>query len=227
MRKKKMSPNEVSKINKIVELPLSRIIPDPDQPRKFFDQESLEELAESIKIHGLLQPIMVRPSGNGMYVVVHGERRFRAHQLKQLPTIKCIISDMADCKVKDAQVVENLIREDLSDMELAREFQRRMDVGDTHEQIAKAVGKSRTFVTQHLGLLRLPEERQIKLEKGEITFSEARKSQQCYTVTMEEQSSVQVKDLAVYQLISNREIVTTNELLAAMAKDIRLVRGGS
>lgn len=212
-------------MTEVLELPLNRVTPDPEQPRKYFDEQALSELAESIKAHGLLQPILVRSNGNGMYVVVHGERRLRAHQIARMLTIKCIVSDMADCEAKDAQVIENLIREDLSDMELAREFQRRLDAGATHEQIAKAIGKSRAFVTRHLGLLRLPTDRQIQLEKGEITFSEARKNQQCYTVTMEETDSVNVKELAVYRLISNRETVTQSELLAAIGQDLKLLRG--
>jgi ParB family chromosome partitioning protein len=223
-----VDPNEQQTI--IREIPLKRIIPDPEQPRKHVNIESLNELAESIKTHGLLQPILVRSNGDGTYVIVHGERRFRAHQIAQLLTIKCIVSDMDDTEAKDAQVIENLIREDLSDMELAREFQRRADAGATHEQIAKAVGKSRAFVTQHLGLLRLPEKRQEQLEKGEITFADARlmaasngncgqccpQSEHGYAVTME--------NLEVYKLFQQTNKPDLATLHAAYRKDLAIIR---
>jgi ParB family chromosome partitioning protein len=228
-----VDPNEQQTI--IREIPLKRIIPDPEQPRKHVNIESLNELAESIKTHGLLQPILVRSNGDGTYVIVHGERRFRAHQIAQLLTIKCIVSDMDDTEAKDAQVIENLIREDLSDMELAREFQRRADAGATHGQIAKAVGKSRAFVTQHLGLLRLPEKRQEQLEKGEITFADARlmaasnntsntqmgnacdgDGQHGYAVTME--------NLEVYKLFQKTNKPDLATLHAAYRKDLAIIR---
>jgi ParB family chromosome partitioning protein len=219
----------------VLDLPLNHVIPDPEQPRKYFDAESLTELAESIKQHGLLQPILVRPNGNGTYAVVHGERRLRAHQIAHLLTIRCIISEMEDREAKDAQVIENLIREDLTDMELAREFQRRLDAGSTHEQIAKAIGKSRAFVTQRLGLLRLPQERQEQLEKGEITFANARilaasnnasnasacnacngDGQYCYGVTME--------NLEVYKLFQQPNQPDLQTLHIAYRKDLATIR---
>ncbi len=217
----------------VLELPLNRVIPDPEQPRKYFDEQALSELAESIKAHGLLQPILVRSNGNGMYVVVHGERRLKAHQIAQLLTIKCIVSDMGDSEAKNAQVIENLIREDLSDMELAREFQRRLDAGATHEGIAKAIGKSRAFVSQRLGLLRLSIERQEQLERGEITFANARilaasnnvsdSSNACngdgqhgYAVTME--------NLEVYKLFKQTDKPDLETLHMAYRKDLATIR---
>jgi ParB family chromosome partitioning protein len=147
----------------ILNLPLTCIIADSEQPRKYFDLQALEELAQSIKQHGLLQPILVRPLGEGKYVIVHGERRFRAHHIAQLLTIKCIVREMDAATAKDLQLIENLERNDLSDMELAKEFQRRIEKGQTHEQIAAVIKKSRAYVTQRLLLLKLPEETQIKL----------------------------------------------------------------
>jgi len=180
--------------NRIYEIPLHKIKTDPTQPRKFFSDQDIRELAESIKEHGLLQPIMVKDNGDDTFLIIHGERRFRAHQVAAISTIRCIITDKTDAQVKDARIVENLVRADLSDMELAKEFQRRVDTGETHEQIANSIKKSRSFVTQRLALMRLPEERKEQLEQGKITFADARviihtenvvEPQHCYTVTME------------------------------------------
>lgn len=205
----------MSELNRIYEIPLEKIRTDPTQPRKFFSDQDIRELADSIKDHGLLQPIMVKKNGDGTFLIIHGERRFRAHQTATLPTIKCIVADKTDAQVKDARVVENLVRADLSDMELAKEFQRRVDVGETHEQIAHSIKKCRSFVTQRLALMRLPEERKKQLEQGKITFADARifvpatsdqlvinvdkkastENQHCYAVTME--------NLEVYKLFKN------------------------
>lgn len=232
--------------------------PDLEQPRKYFDEKSLNELAQSIKERGLLQPILVRPDGDGKYKVVHGERRYRAHVIAKTQTIKCFIKELDPETVKDIQLIENLERDNLSDIELAYEFQRRVNGGKTHDHIARSIGKTRSFVTQRLALLQLPKEIQDRLLTGALSFSNAREllaikdpalrnevSQQvtetttvmqtlvmikqqdvhCYTCNNEEQSSVEVKDLAVFHLVSNRERVKTNELLAAIGHDLRLLRG--
>lgn len=161
-------------MTEVSELPLDCIEPDPDQPRKYFDEQRLLELAESVKQHGLLQPISVRPKGDGKYMIIHGERRFRAHILANLKTIKCIINTIDKTTVRDQQLVENLARNDLSEMELAFEFQRRVKEGQTHEQIANTIGKTRAFVTQRLALLQLSKETQDRLLRGELSFSNAR-----------------------------------------------------
>jgi ParB family chromosome partitioning protein len=217
-----MSPNSQKNIEQIHYLPVYSVRPDPNQPRKNFDERSLNELAESIKQHGLLQPIQVRSCGDGTYIIVHGERRWRAHKIAQLLTIKAIVSDIAESEAKNAQVIENLIREDLSDMEMAKEFQRRVDLGATHEQIAKTICKSRAFVTQRLSLLRLPQEMQEQLEKGKITFDDARNSKsapetrQCYAVTIEK--------LEVYKLFQQPNKPDLNTLHEAYRKDLVAIR---
>jgi ParB family chromosome partitioning protein len=211
----------------IENIPLEQISPDPTQPRKYFNPQALNELAESIKTHGLLQPILVRPNGNSGFIIVHGERRYKAHKIACLPTIKCIIQDLSDSKVANVRVVENTAREDLSDMELAYEFQRRVATGETHEQIGKSINKSRAFVTQRLALLRLPEERQEQLKTGKITFAEARfltttsenpkvENQHCYAVTME--------DLEVYKLFQKKERPVFDVLYSAYRKDLATLR---
>jgi ParB family chromosome partitioning protein len=153
---------------------LTAIQTDPNQPRKFFEPKSLNALAENIKRHGLLQPITVRPAGDGMYVVVCGERRFRAHKLAKLEKISCFVKQISEDEVRDPQLIENLERNNLLPIELAREFQKRIDNGQTQEQIANAIGKSRGFVEQRLALLRLPPHTQKLLEEGKISFTKAR-----------------------------------------------------
>jgi ParB family chromosome partitioning protein len=218
--------------NRIFEIPLQKIRADPTQPRKYFNELDLRELADSIKEQGLLQPIMVKPNGDGTFLIIHGERRFRAHELGAMRTIKCIVVDKSDSEIQDARVTENLVRADLSDMELAKEFQRRVDAGETHEQIAHSIKKSRAFVTQRLSLLRLPEDRQKQLEEGKISFADARvivasndipttensvvENQHCYAVTME--------SLEVYKLFKQSEKPDLKTLHEAYRKDLITIR---
>lgn len=213
--------------NKIFSIPLEQIRTDSTQPRKHFDLQKIGELAESIKEHGLLQPILVRPNGNGTFEIVHGERRYRAHQKAGLPTIKCIIRELSDSKVVDVRLVENIEREDLTDLELAKEFQKRVGQGETHQQIADSIKKTRAYVTQRLALLKLPENVQRKLEKGEIGFTEARilalsginrneESQHGYAVTIE--------DLEVWKLFHSEQKPELDQLYLAYRKDLATLR---
>lgn len=208
--------SNMSDANRVYEIPLEKIRTDPTQPRKYFSDQDIRELADSIKEDGLLQPIMVKKNGDDTFLIIHGERRFRAHQTAAIPTIKCIISDKTDAQVKDARIVENLVRADLSDMELAKEFQRRVDAGETHEQIAHSIKKSRTFVTQRLALMRLPEERKQQLEEGKITFADARvivhtentsEPQHCYAVTMETPKHFDLYTLEVFKMFQSFRLV--------------------
>lgn len=213
--------------NKIFSIPLGQITTDSNQPRKHFNPQKLGELAESIKEHGLLQPILVRPNGDGTFEIVHGERRYRAHEKAGLPTIKCIVRELSDSKVADARLVENIEREDLTDLELAKEFQKRVEKGETHQQIADSIKKTRAYVTQRLALLKLPENVQRKLEKGKIGFTEARmlalsginkneESEHGYAVTIE--------DLEVYKLFHSEQKPKLEQLYLAYRKDLATLR---
>ena len=157
-------------------LPIDRISPDPDQPRKFFDEEEEQRLAESIRRHDLLQPIMVRPVKHPSYdyLIVHGERRFRAHRRLGLQAIRAIVRDIGEHEARDLQLLENVQRRDLSDIELAWEFNKRIEKGHTHEQISKIIGKTKSYVTQRLSLLRLSKESQERMLRGDLKFSKAR-----------------------------------------------------
>jgi len=212
---------------RIFNIPLEQIAQDKNQPRKYFDRQKLNELAESIREYGLLQPIMVTHNNNGGFTIVHGERRFRACQIVGLPSIRCIVAEIEDYKLSSVRVVENVEREDLSDLELAREFQKRVEQGETHQQIADSIKKTRAYVTQRLALLKLPENIQAKLEKGEIGFTEARilalsginkneEPQHGYAVTME--------DLEVYKLFHSEQKPSLDQLYLAYRKDLATLR---
>lgn len=213
--------------NKIFSIPLTQIRTDSTQPRKHLDPQKLSELSQSIKEHGLLQPILVRPNGDGTFEIVHGERRYRAHQKAGLPTIKCIVRELSDSKVADARVVENIEREDLTDLELAREFQKRVEKGETHQQIADSIKKTRAYVTQRLALLKLPEDIQAKLEKGEIGFTEARiLASAPKNVGMSHQHgyAVTIEDLEVYKLFHTGQKPELDQLYLAYRKDLAMIR---
>jgi ParB family chromosome partitioning protein len=161
---------------RVEEIAVERIDPNPYQPRKHFDPERLAELAESIRKHGLLQPIVVVPNGD-RYLLVAGERRLRAHQLAQLPTIRAIVApvDLDDVRMRELALVENIQRENLNPIELARAYHELLEVHNiTHEGLARIVHKSRSQITNTLRLLSLSPTAQQKLIEGKITQGHAK-----------------------------------------------------
>ena len=158
-----------------VELRLSRIVPNRDQPRKVFDDTALRELSESIKMHGLIQPLLVRPLSDGSYQIVAGERRWRASRLAGLEKVPVVIKEMADSEVCELALIENLQREDLNPIEEAEGYKTLMDTYSlTQEQVAERVGKSRSAVANALRLIGLNSAEKEALQKGEITAGHAR-----------------------------------------------------
>lgn len=140
---------------RIIELDIARVEANPDQPRKFFDESALMELAQSIEAKGLLQPILVKALEGERYMIVAGERRFRAHQLLSRPTIAAVITEG---DTDEVAIIENVQRENLRPMELAESLGRLMEThGYTQEDAAKVIGKARNTVTELLSLLKLPE----------------------------------------------------------------------
>ena len=156
-------------------LPLHKIEPNPNQPRKVFDEEALEDLAESIREHGLIQPIAVRPEENGYYRIIAGERRWRAARMAGLAEVPVLILNADDKAVMELAMIENLQRKDLNPIEEARGYQTLMDeYGLTQEEAAERVGKSRPAVANALRLLLLPRELQDMLVSGELSAGHAR-----------------------------------------------------
>lgn len=158
----------------IVELNLNELRPNPYQPRKIFDEEALNELADSIREHGVFQPIIVKKSIKG-YDIIAGERRFRASKLAGLKKIPAIIRDFTDEQMMEIALLENLQRENLNVIEEAIAYKSMIEhLNLTQDELSKRVGKSRSHVTNILGLLRLPGEVQQMVSDGRITMGHAR-----------------------------------------------------
>ena len=158
----------------IVELNLSDLRPNPYQPRKVFDEEALNELASSIREHGVFQPIIVKKSIKG-YDIIAGERRYRASKMAGLDKIPAIIRDFTDEQMMEIALLENLQREDLSVIEEAIAYKSMIEhLNLTQDELSKRVGKSRSHITNILGLLRLPGEVQQMVSDGRITMGHAR-----------------------------------------------------
>lgn len=158
----------------IKEIPVSEIRPNPYQPRKTFNQEALEELAESIKNYGVFQPIIVKKSIKG-YDLIAGERRLRASRLAGANTIPAIVKDFTDEEMREISLLENIQRENLTAIELAWAYKGIIDNLDIRqEDLAKKIGKSRSHITNTLGLLNLPDEVQRMILNGDISMGHAR-----------------------------------------------------
>lgn len=156
-------------------LAVNDIIPNKEQPRKTFDEAALQELADSIKQHGVLQPLLVRPLTTGGYQLVAGERRWRASRLAELKEVPVIIKELSDTEAMEIAIIENLQREDLNPIEEAEGLQALIDkCGFTQEEVATSVGKSRPAITNALRLLKLPEEVRQMTKDGDISAGHAR-----------------------------------------------------
>lgn len=159
----------------VVTLRLSEIEPNKEQPRKVFSEEALNELADSIKEHGVLQPLLVRPLPTGGYQLVAGERRWRASRMAGLQEVPVVIRDMDEEQAMEIALIENLQREDLNAIEEASGYKLLMErYGMTQEQVAKRVGKSRPAIANALRLLHLPQTVITMVEEGEVSPGHAR-----------------------------------------------------
>ncbi|MDO7841415.1 ParB/RepB/Spo0J family partition protein [Sphingomonas immobilis] len=155
-------------------LPVGSITPHPGQPRRHFDEAALEELAESIAMRGLIQPIVVRPHGTG-YQIVAGERRWRAAQRARLHEVPVIVKDFSDTETLEVALIENIQRQDLNAIEEAQAYHRLIgDFGHTQEVLAKLVHKSRSHIANLLRLLDLPEIVQERVVDGSLSMGHAR-----------------------------------------------------
>ena len=180
---------------RIETLPLREIEPDPGQPRKTFDDETLAELSASIAEHGLLQPIAVRPKPSGGYLIVAGERRWRASRMAGLTEVPVIVKDVTDEQAMELALVENLQREDLDPVEEAvgiRELMTRCNL--TQEQAARKLGKSRSALANSLRLLSLPETVLELLKSGFITIGHAKVVLGLPTPELQEEAAQMIAD---------------------------------
>lgn len=160
--------------SEIKEIMLADIVPNPGQPRREFDREKLQELADSIREHGLLQPILVKPEGN-RYIIIAGERRFRATQLAGTDRINCIVRDCTEQEMTEKALIENIQRADLSPVEEGLAYARLIqDYRLTQEQVAKRVGKGRPTVANLLRIIQLPAEVLELINKEAISLGHAK-----------------------------------------------------
>ncbi len=158
-----------------LKVPIEKLRANPDQPRRTFSQEQLDELAASIKEKGIIQPLIVRPVGDGDYEIVAGERRWRAAQMAQLHDIPVIVREFNDTEVLEVGIIENIQRADLNAVEEAAGYKQLMDrFGHTQEKLAEALGKSRSHIANLLRLLTLPIEVQTLVIEGKLSAGHAR-----------------------------------------------------
>ena len=178
-----------------VSLPISQVEPGLNQPRKRFDPETLAELADSIRIHGIIQPLTVRRLSTGYYQIIAGERRWRAAKDAGLREVPVVIIEADDKKVMEIGLIENLQREDLNPVEEAQGYQTLMEeYGLTQEQVAQQMGKSRPAITNTLRLLALPPEVMGLLEEGVLSAGHARAILGAPTAALQREAAKKVVD---------------------------------
>lgn len=160
--------------DEVMEIPVNEVRPNPYQPRKTFNEDALNELAESIKNYGVFQPIIVKKGIKG-YDLIAGERRLRASRIAGMEKIPAIVKEFTDEEMREISLLENIQRENLTSIELAWAYKGIIDNLDiTQEDLAKKIGKSRSHITNTLGLLNLPEDVQKKILDGELSMGHAR-----------------------------------------------------
>ena len=194
---------------------ISEIEPNLSQPRKEFDEAALNELADSIASHGVLQPLLVRPMKNGMYQIVAGERRLRAARIAGLSEVPALIRELSDEETDQVALIENLQREDLNAVETAEGYKRLMDkYGMTQEQLSEAVGKSRPAVANTLRILNLPEEVLPLVSAGKLSAGHAKA-----ILSAPEDKRVELAKAIVSGELSVRE---AEKMAAKLGKEVKL-----
>ena len=193
--------SEVPSAESIVDVALSKIKPNPYQPRKHFDERSLAELADSIKVHGLIQPIVVVEDIDG-YILVAGERRVRASKMAKLKTIRAVIAHIDEEKMRQQALIENIQRDDLNIVDLAHAYGELLEIhGITHDELSAMVHKSRAHITNTLRLLQLSKKTLAALKEGKITAGHAK-----VLVGLSDKDQVTLVASIVGQKLSVREV---------------------
>jgi ParB family chromosome partitioning protein len=170
-----LTSDVVNQVTQTIRIPFSDIVINPKQPRKDFNEIALQELAESIKRHDVIQPLTVSKLSNGKYQLVAGERRWRASQIAGLKDVPVYVRQSNDRELLELALLENLQRENLNPMEIAFNYQRMMDeLNYTQEEVAKSMGKERSSVSNYIRLLKLPPDIQLAVRQAKISFGHAR-----------------------------------------------------
>ena len=196
-----------------MEIPLERLSANPFQPRAEFDAEKLEELAESIRLHGVLQPVVVRRFGDD-YQIIAGERRWRAAQMAGLKAIPAVVRELDDAGMIQVALIENLQREDLNPIEEAAAYRKLMDEFDTtQEQLSATLGKSRSAIANAVRLLNLPDEVQEHVAQGRLSGGHAR----CLLAVSGTDLQLRLADEVIEKGLSVRQ---TEELVKKLARNV-------
>lgn len=170
-----LKPQAVEEATSILRIPVENIVTNPKQPRKDFDEVTLQELAQSIKLHDIIQPITVSKLAGNKYQLISGERRWRASKLAGIKDIPAYVRHANDQQLLELALLENLQREDLNAMEVALSYKRMMEeLSHTQEQVAERMGKDRSTVTNYIRLLKLPPDIQVAVRNSEISMGHAR-----------------------------------------------------
>lgn len=170
-----LKPEVVAKTTSTTKILLSDILANPRQPRQDFDQKAIEELAESIRLHDIIQPLTVTQLPNGKYKLIAGERRWRAAKLAELKEVPVYIREVNDQQLLELALLENLQRENLNAIEIGLSYQRLMDECDmTHEQVATRMGMDRSTVSNYVRMLKLPPDIVVAVRKGTLSMGHAR-----------------------------------------------------
>jgi ParB family chromosome partitioning protein len=192
------------------EIAIDSIEPNSEQPRTNFKDSAIEELAQSIRENGIVQPIVVRRKGTG-YELVAGERRWRAAQRAGLKRITSIVREISDSKMLELALIENIQRQELNAIEEAKAYKKLIEtLGLTQEMVAGRVGKDRTFITGHLRLLKLPEDIQHLVEEEKITVGHARALLMSETVELQRQVARNIQDMALTVRETERAVKRLN-----------------
>lgn len=193
---------DVNLSEEVLDIEISLIKPNPEQPRTVFNPEKLDELCESIKEHGVIQPVILKPAANG-YILVAGERRVKACELAGMTTVPSIIREYNAIYLSELAILENLQREDLTSIEEAIAFERAIyNLKLTHEELGKKIGKSRVYVTNILGLLNLPKTVIDDVNLGKISMGHAR----ALSKLKDNELCIRLRDKIIDENLTVREI---------------------
>lgn len=194
---------EIKQIKGLNEININDIVPNPNQPRKHFDETALNELASSIKIHGIIQPIVVNDENNGKYMIIAGERRWRAAKIAGLITVPAYVRKFTEKQVKEISIIENLQREDLNPIEAAKAIKQLMEEYKlTQEAVAERIGKSRSVIANTVRLLTLPIEVVEMIEENKLSAGHAK----ILVALSDPIEQIKVATVAVNKKLSVREI---------------------
>ncbi len=214
-------------------IPLHLIEPNPEQPRHDFDENALSELAASVKMHDIIQPLTVTKMSNGKYRIVAGERRFRAAKIAGLADVPVYIRDTKDSKILELALLENLQREDLNAIEIALSYRQLMEELDyTQDQLAERMGKERSTVTNYIRLLKLPPDLQAAVRNGKISMGHARalinvdaidKQLYIFNEIKNRELSVRQTEELVRKLYTNEKPGVNNSVKAALPPTLKKI----